>query len=97
MLSLSYNQLMITQSTDTHPKAEEIQLQLLRQATPAKRFAIMCSLSQTAAALSRRAIRRANPSYSQQELDLAFVSYHYGDALAEQVQHYLEQRHNEPN
>ena len=46
---------MITQSIDTHPAAEEVQLQLLRQATPAKRFRIMCSLSQTMAAQSRRA------------------------------------------
>ena len=45
---------MITQSIDTHPAAEEVQLQLLRQATPAKRFGIMCSLSQTMAAQSRR-------------------------------------------
>lgn len=86
---------MITQSIDTHPTAEEVQLQLLRQATPAKRFAIMCSLSQTVAALSRRAIQRANPAYSQQELDLAFVSYYYGEALAGRVRLYLEQRHNE--
>ena len=53
---------MITQSIDTHPQAEEVQLQLLRQATPAKRFVFMCSLSQTVAALFRRAIRRANPT-----------------------------------
>ena len=86
---------MITQSIDTHPSAEEVQVQLLRQATPAKRFAIMCALSQTAVALSRRAIRRANPAYSQWELDLAFVSSHYGGELAERVRLYLEQRHHE--
>ena len=88
---------MITQSIDTHPKAEEVQLQLLRQATPAKRFGIMCSLSQTMAALSRRAIRRANPDYSQRELDLAFISIHYGEELAERVRIYLEERRNEPD
>ena len=89
--------MMITQSIDTHPTAEEVQHQLLRQATPAKRFAIMCSLSQTVAALSRRAIRRANPAYSQRELDLAFVSYHYGEELAARVRLDLEERHNESN
>ena len=88
---------MITQSIDTHPQAEVVQIQLLRQATPARRFALMCSLSETVAALSRRAIRRANPAYSQLELDLAFVAYHYGEELAERVRPQLEQRYHESN
>lgn len=88
---------MITQSIDTDPKAEAMQIQLLRQATPTRRFALMCSLSETVAALSRRAIRRANPAYSQLELDLAFVCYHYGEDLAERVRPQLEQRYHESN
>jgi hypothetical protein len=83
---------MATQTVDTHPQAENIQIQLLRQATIAKRFAIMCSLSQTAIQLSRRAIQRANPTFSPLEIKLAFVSLHYGEDLANRVKHYLEQR-----
>ncbi|MCP4427304.1 MAG: hypothetical protein GY803_22680 [Chloroflexi bacterium] len=86
---------MKTQSIDTHPKAEEIQIALLRQATAARRFAIMRSLSQTTIQLSRRAIRRANPSFSQLEVNLAFVAHHYGEELAEQVSQYLKQRRYE--
>lgn len=80
---------------DTARQAEEVQVSLLRQATVAKRLAIMCSLSQTVIELSRRAIRRANPTWSQRELDLAFVAIHYGEELAHGLRSYLERRENE--
>jgi hypothetical protein len=86
---------MRTQSVDTHPKAEEIQIMLLRQATVAKRLAVMRSLSQTMIQLSRRAIHRVNPTYSPLEVKLAFVACHYGRELAERLRHYLEQRDHE--
>ena len=85
---------MIVQSSDTHPQAEEIQIMLLRQVSIAERFAIMHSLSETAIQLSRRAIQRANPTYSELEVNLAFVAYHYGEDLAERVRQYLEQRNH---
>jgi len=84
-----------TQSIDTHPGAEEIQIMLLRQATVAKRLAVMRSLSQTTIQLSRRAIRRANPTYSPLEVKLTFVAYHYGGELAERLRQYLEQRNHD--
>ncbi len=82
---------MIVQSSDTHPQAEEVQIMLLRQASIAERFALMASLSETSIQLSRRAIQRANPTYSELEVNLAFVAYHYGEDLAERVRQYLEQ------
>ena len=82
----------MTQSIDTHPSVEEIQISLLRQATVARRLAVMRSLSRTTIQLSRRAIHRANPTYSQLEVSLAFVAYHYGEELANRLRHYLEQR-----
>ena len=85
---------MIVQSRDTHPQAEEVQLKLLRQASIAERFALMASLSETAIQLSRRAIQRANPTYSELEVNLAFVAYHYGEDLAERIRKYLEQRNH---
>lgn len=86
---------MITQSIDTHPRAEEVQILLLRQATVTRRLAVMRSLSRTTIHLSRRAIHRANPTCSQLELDLAFVAYHYGEELAIRLSQYLEQRDHE--
>jgi hypothetical protein len=65
---------------------------LLRQASIAKRLAVMRSLSRTTIQLSRRAIHRANPTYSQLDVNLAFVAYHYGEELAQSLRRYLERR-----
>lgn len=86
---------MVTQSIDTHPAIEELQISLLRQATVARRLAIMRSLSQTTIQLSRRAIQRANPTFNQLELNVSFVACHYGTELANRLRHYLEQRNYE--
>ncbi|MEA3309520.1 MAG: hypothetical protein U9Q70_08430 [Chloroflexota bacterium] len=86
-----------TQSCDTHPSAEEVQVSLLRQATVSKRLSLMYSLSQTTIQLSRRAISRANPTYSQLEVKLAFVAYHYNEELARRVRQYLERRNHALN
>lgn len=83
---------MKTQSIDTHPKAEEVQIRLIRQATVAQRIGKMRSLTSSLMGLSKRAIRRANPEASQDELDVLFVKYHYGEELAARFQAYLQQR-----
>ena len=46
----------------------------------------------TAVSLSRRAIARANPGLSPQEIGLKFVELHYGKELASRVRRYLEGR-----
>lgn len=83
---------MRTQSVDTNPKVEKFQISLIRQASIAKRIARMRSLSQTVVQLSRRAIMRANPGLSEQELNLIFVSYHYGTELADRLRKYLDRK-----
>jgi hypothetical protein len=70
---------------DTHPSALQQQVELMRDATPAQRFAAVRSLSATVASLSRRALRRSMPDASEEEIDLAFVALHYGDAVAARV------------
>ena len=86
---------MITQSSDTTPEAEKIQIELLRKATISRRMSIVRSLSQTVMYLSRRAIKRANPSFTEREVDIAFVANHYGQDLAERLRIYLKQKDNE--
>ena len=78
--------------SDTHPEAEKVQIDLLRKASTSERFALMCSLTATAISLSRRAIARANPDLSPQEVDLKFVELHYGKELASRVRRYLKRR-----
>ena len=83
---------MITQSSDTDPQAERVQIELMRSLSVSQRFSIVCSLSQTVMTLSRRAIRRANPTMSERVLDLTFVAYHYGEDLAERLRQYLRRK-----
>ena len=83
---------MITQSSDTDPQAERVQIDLIRAASASKRFSMVRSLSQTFMTLSRRAIQRANPSMSEREVDLTFVAYHYGEGLAERLRQYLRRK-----
>lgn len=71
--------------SDTHPDAARHQVELLRAASVAQRFARVRSLSGTVAALSRRALRRALVDPTEDEVGVAFVALHYGDAVARQV------------
>jgi len=83
---------MISQSPDTAPEAEKIQIELIRKSSISRRISIVRSLSQTVIYLSRRAIKRAKPFLSERELDIAFVANHYGEELAERLRLYLEQK-----
>jgi len=80
------------QSFDTHPKIEEMQISLIRQSNVAKRISRMCSLSQIIIQLSLRAVFRANPKLSEQELKFKFIAYHYGNELADRLRKYLDLR-----
>lgn len=76
---------MSTLSPDTHPDMEAIQIELLREASVAQRFARVRSLSQTTIELSRRAIRRRHPELDEVGVGLLFVELHYGADLAARV------------
>ncbi|MFH1244914.1 MAG: hypothetical protein V1662_00325 [Candidatus Omnitrophota bacterium] len=78
--------------SDTNPEIEEVQISLIRQAGTAERVARMRSLSQTTINLSRRAIFRAHPEYTERELDVAFVSLHYGREVASRLAEYLTRK-----
>jgi hypothetical protein len=75
--------------TDTSSDADAIQIQLLRKATPCQRVAKVRSLSGTVIRLSRRAINRAHPEYSDRDVKLEFVSISYGKTLAEKLRRFL--------
>jgi VIT1/CCC1 family predicted Fe2+/Mn2+ transporter len=88
---------MKTLSRDTHPKAEEVLIGLIRKASVAKRISRMHSLTRTILRLSKRAIAKANPGLSEQELNILFVKIHYGEDLANRLQKYLEQKKTHGN
>jgi hypothetical protein len=77
---------------DTSPAVEEMQIQMLRKATIAQRFSRESSLSSTVIHLSRRAIGRNHPSYSDREIKLEFIALHYGKDLSEKVKEFLTEK-----
>ena len=83
---------MKTQSRDTRPEIEEIQISLIRNASIARKVSVVRSLSETTMRLSRKAIARANPGLNDRELDLKFVEYHYGKALANNLREYMDRK-----
>ena len=80
---------MRTQSMDTRLEAEEVLISLIRKASIAKKFAQVRSLSQTTLQLSRRAIARTNKESSERQIDILFVSNHYGKEIATNLENYL--------
>lgn len=74
---------------DTHPDAEAFQLKLLREATLARRFHLVRSLSQNVIELSRRAIRRQRPDLDEMGVAIEWVELHYGTELAGRVRDYV--------
>ena len=74
---------MRTQSEDTSPEMERVQIELLRKAPITKRFALMQSWTQFIIGAAKQGIRRTHPSASEEEISLIFVARHYGQALAD--------------
>lgn len=72
--------------------ARSVQLDLFRKASVARRFALARSLSTTTMALSRLAIRRRHPDWSERDVLLEFARVHYGPDLADRVRAYLARR-----
>lgn len=83
---------MQTQSIDTHSKAENIIISLLREKSSAKKFSLIRSLSRLTIQLSKRAIQRANKGIDDNQVNLIFIDLHYGRELSNKYQKYLSQR-----
>ena len=81
---------MLPQSFDTNTDIEKIQISMIRRQSSAKKASQLCSLSQSTRQLSKRAIKRANQTLSERELNLLFISYLYGSDLANRVCHYFK-------
>jgi hypothetical protein len=76
--------------TDTHPEAEKVQIELIRQASIAKRISLMRSLTAMLINLSRQGIAKSNPGMNAQEVDLRWAELNYGMKLASEVREYLK-------
>jgi hypothetical protein len=83
---------MRTQSIDTHPEAERVMIELIREAPMSKRFRLVQSLTQSALWSSFHAWRERNREASEQEAAVQVVSTRYSADLARCVQEALERR-----
>lgn len=83
---------MRTQSRDTHPEAERVQIELLSKATPERRLELGLTFCEEGLAIAQAAIAQANPHLSEQEHKLLFVEFTYGKDLADKVRAYLARR-----
>ncbi len=81
--------------SDTSTEAEAVQLQLMRQRTPAERGTMALRLSDEVARASKRAIQRAYPELSAREVGYRFVELHYGKQLADALRQYQASFTNE--
>lgn len=78
--------------SDTPPDIEQLQIELLRQKTVTERMALAGNLTHFVIQLSRQAIARQHPEWTQRQVDLEWVEIHYGRELAESLRADLESR-----
>ncbi len=83
---------MRTQSRDTSPEAERVQIELIRKMSPAKKFDLVRSMSRTMILASRENIRLLHPHLSEEELNLLLIELYYGKELADRVRIDRERR-----
>lgn len=79
-------------SADTDVDAENVQIELLRAASPGQRAALAMSLSATVISLARRALQRQDPGASEEQVKLRFVELNYGRELAAELAAFLDRR-----
>jgi len=70
---------------DTSPAAHRAQIELLRQMTNSQRASLALRLSSEAIRLSRRAIQRVNPQWTDREVKIEWARIHYGEEIAEKL------------
>ena len=72
-------------SSDTHPKMEALQIQLLRQATPTRKMKMLAQLNASARTLALMGLRSRFPQASQAELQRRLADLLLGEELARKV------------
>lgn len=70
---------------DTHPNAEQVLLQLLRQATPWRKLEMLGQMNEAARIVALRGLQQRHPDASSQELRRRLADLLLGPTLAKQV------------
>lgn len=72
-------------STDTHPKAERVQIELLRRAPAWRKLQMVAQLNETIKTLALSGLRQRHPVASEGELRRLLADLILGETLATQV------------
>jgi hypothetical protein len=80
-----------TQSRDTHPEMERVQIEVLRRMTVAQRVGLGRGLTALALRLARQAIREANPTAGEDQIALTFIARNYGTEIADNLHAHVKQ------
>lgn len=75
--------------TDTTQETLRLQVEQARKQSAAEKVLQVREMTNMVILLSRRAIARANPSFSKQDIDLHWVELNYGAAMAANLRDYL--------
>jgi hypothetical protein len=76
---------MTTLFPDTHPEAEQVLLNLLRQAPPWRKMEMLGQMNETAKTLALNGLRQRHPQATPQELHRRLADLLLGSELAEKV------------
>lgn len=78
--------------SDTSADAAAVQLQCIRDMPPQERLRKGCALTNRGRRLAKEAIRRRHPGATEDEVHLHFLAIAYGDAVADDVRRWLQER-----
>ena len=76
---------MTTLFTDTHPKAEQVQIELLRRAPAWRKIQMVAQLNETIRTLALSGLRQRHPGASESQLRRLLADLILGEALATRV------------
>jgi hypothetical protein len=77
--------MMSVSHSDTHPKMEAMQIQLLRQVTPHQKLKMLSELNATARLLALSGLRLCYPQAGEAEIYRRLASLLLGEELARKV------------
>jgi hypothetical protein len=83
---------MRTQSIDTAPEVERLQVARIRSFSPARKFASVRSWTHTLTSANLHAMRSGTPEPNERDIAVRFVTREYEKALATDFQTAVEQR-----
>lgn len=76
---------MITLYADTHPKMEQMQIEIIRRMPPWKKLAIVDDLNETVKAFALSGIKQSHPDASREQIQRLLAERMLGAELANKV------------